>query len=645
MSLLGIGRNLTRRLFRPPPPPPPPPRPAARANPIAARAASTFTPKAAAPRPLANLGRTAAAVGRTAARVASTTAKAVARPAPRAAAASAGGVLGGIANRVANVARQQASRIAPAARAVTQAAAPVARAAAQVATQRVQQTASKVATRALDNPVTQTLSRAGGLAQRALERAKPVQELKQSVQKVSTQARTAVRDVRDAVRNRDLGQGLTAARSVADTVRAGGEVVAKAAGVRDAARTLRNDFQSTFPRAAQRLGQTYQRAAGVANQVAQRTGLTRVADTAQRLATRVTQNPAAQAFRRTAGFAARSLGNAEKVLGLGEKVRDVATNAGTAMRDVREAIRNPSLESVGSALNSGYNAARSVGDVVTAGREARDAVRAIGQDFSKTFPRAAARVGQTFQRAATTAGNVANRLGLDRVKDGASRLLTRAAQTPVARGLQTLRQNTRGLGGAVNTLVDFGRNVRSTASTVGGALGDIGKAVRGFNPADISKAIDSTKSAVQAGRGVFEAIPGVRGALNTVGNVAQRVAPAVSARVAGAAGRAAQAVTHSAPARMAARAAESVGEAAARSGLRTAAKSAARFVPGANVGMAIVDSATFVKNLRDPNASLGTKITSGITALGSIASATNIPIVSQVGAGVSMVSDFIGGFF
>ena len=56
------------------------------------------------------------------------------------------------------------------------------------------------------------------------------------MQKVATQAQTAVRDVRDAVRNRDLGQGLTAARSVADTVRAGGEVVAKAAGVRDAAR-------------------------------------------------------------------------------------------------------------------------------------------------------------------------------------------------------------------------------------------------------------------------------------------------------------------------------------------------------------------------------------------------------------------------
>ncbi|ATB33203.1 hypothetical protein [Melittangium boletus] len=642
MSLLGIGRNLTRRLFRPPPPPPPPPRPVApRPSPAAARAASTFTPKPAVARGLANLGRTAASVGRQAARVAS---QAVARPAPRPAPAPAGGVLGGIANRVANVARQQVSRIAPAARAVTQAAAPVAQAAAQAA-QRVQQTASSVATRAVNNPVAQSLSRVGGFAQRTLERAQPITDLAQGVNKVATQAQTAVRDVRDAVRNRDLGQGLTAMRSVADTVRAGGEVVAQASGARDALRNIRNDFQSTFPRTAQRLGETYQRAAGAASRVAERTGLNRVADTAQRLVSSAANNPVAQAFRRTAGFAARNLGNADKLLGLGEKVRDVANNAGTAARDIREAVRNPSLESVGNALGSSYDAARSVGDVVTAGREARDAVRNIGRDFSNTFPRAAERIGQTFQRAASTAGNVANRLGLDRVRDGASRLMNRAAQTPLARGLQNLRQNTRGLGGAVNTLVDFGRNVRSTASTVGGALGDIGRAVRGFNPADVSKAIDSTKNAFQAGRGVLDAIPGVRNAVNTVGDVAQRVAPAVSSRVADVASRAAQTVSNSAPARLAQRAAEGVGEAAARSGLRTAAKSAARFVPGANVAMAAVDTATFVNNLRDPNASLGSKITSGITALGSIASATNIPIVSQVGAGVSAVSDFIGGFF
>jgi hypothetical protein len=38
-------------------------------------------------------------------------------------------------------------------------------------------------------------------------------------------------------------------------------------------------------------------------------------------------------------------------------------------------------------------------------------------------------------------------------------------------------------------------------------------------------------------------------------------------------------------------------------------------------------------------------VTSGITALGSIAAATNIPVVSQVGAAVSTVSSVIGSFF
>jgi len=73
-----------------------------------------------------------------------------------------------------------------------------------------------------------------------------------------------------------------------------------------------------------------------------------------------------------------------------------------------------------------------------------------------------------------------------------------------------------------------------------------------------------------------------------------------------------------------------------------AGKAAGRFVPGLNVGIAAADTAIAANTISNPKASLGDKITSGITAAGSIASATNIPIVSQVGAGVSLASTAVG---
>jgi hypothetical protein len=72
------------------------------------------------------------------------------------------------------------------------------------------------------------------------------------------------------------------------------------------------------------------------------------------------------------------------------------------------------------------------------------------------------------------------------------------------------------------------------------------------------------------------------------------------------------------------------------------ARMAGRFAPGANVAMAALDTANAVATWRDPKASTAAKITSGITALGSIAAATNIPVVSQVGAAVSTVSTIAG---
>ena len=80
----------------------------------------------------------------------------------------------------------------------------------------------------------------------------------------------------------------------------------------------------------------------------------------------------------------------------------------------------------------------------------------------------------------------------------------------------------------------------------------------------------------------------------------------------------------------------------AAKGAGTAAKLAGRFAPGLNVGIAALDVGIAVKTITDPKASIAAKVTSGITALGSVAAATNIPIVSQVGAAVSIASTAVG---
>jgi hypothetical protein len=78
---------------------------------------------------------------------------------------------------------------------------------------------------------------------------------------------------------------------------------------------------------------------------------------------------------------------------------------------------------------------------------------------------------------------------------------------------------------------------------------------------------------------------------------------------------------------------------------KTVAKAAGRFVPGANIAIAAADAANAYSTVRDPKASTTKKVTSVVTAIGSAAAATNIPVVSQVGAAVSTVSSFVGGLF
>lgn len=91
------------------------------------------------------------------------------------------------------------------------------------------------------------------------------------------------------------------------------------------------------------------------------------------------------------------------------------------------------------------------------------------------------------------------------------------------------------------------------------------------------------------------------------------------------------------------------GRAAAKSAgnatVKSLGKAAARFAPGVNVAIAAYDAGVMAKDLADPKASTTRKVASVITAVGSGAAATNIPVVSQIGAGVALVSGMVREFF
>jgi hypothetical protein len=243
-------------------------------------------------------------------------------------------------------------------------------------------------------------------------------------------------------------------------------------------------------------------------------------------------------------------------------------------------------------------------------------------------------------------------------------------------------------------------NAAKTVRGIGTAISDVRNAIRTGSRADIATAAQSTLGTVRSGLSTVQSgfqAWGARQAMNTyraATDAFRAAAPTVAANVAEAAGRAATrtatmaatgATALGATTRQVARAgAREAAEAAARaagplaravsgSGTRAAARAAinagsnaavraatttaaraaastvgraaARFAPGVNVAMAAVDTGIAVATLADPNASTGRKVTSVITAAGSIAAATNIPIVSQVGAGISAVSSFVGSFF
>lgn len=189
---------------------------------------------------------------------------------------------------------------------------------------------------------------------------------------------------------------------------------------------------------------------------------------------------------------------------------------------------------------------------------------------------------------------------------------------------------------------------------MGGVLGgnifkgklDAGKtAVDAFKKA-LPNASDDVLKAVKnaATKGIFEGgtTKAVSRAITSAAGDAAKAGGTLAKNIIGSSGRSA---AKAALATVGKEAGEAAVKAGAKAAAGTAAKTLGRFAPGVNVAIAAVDVANAGATLMDKNASTGKKVTSVITAVGSIAAATNIPIVSQVGAAVSTVSSIVGAFF
>lgn len=167
---------------------------------------------------------------------------------------------------------------------------------------------------------------------------------------------------------------------------------------------------------------------------------------------------------------------------------------------------------------------------------------------------------------------------------------------------------------------------------------DLRQALRTGNTADWQRAIASTRESVASARTIAQQAPQARVGLQVGFNAARRLAPGLVDRFMGSAARLAESSAGRMATRLATRAAES-------SAGRIAARGLGRLVPAANTGIALLDSAEAVRAWRDPNASTGRRITSTLTAAGSWVAATNIPVVSQLGAAFSTLSSIVGSWF
>lgn len=210
---------------------------------------------------------------------------------------------------------------------------------------------------------------------------------------------------------------------------------------------------------------------------------------------------------------------------------------------------------------------------------------------------------------------------------------------PRARAMRALRVGGPVLGAALN------------AVRLPGQFSTAARDIRqGFRTGDFTAAERSSRTALNTASTAAQGLSASRGVtlgsqsqtvrrtFDTARRFVSRSAGPVSTAVRGMATRLASSTT----ARVATRLATST---ALQTTGRIAARTAGRFVPGANVAIAALDINEARRAFQDPNAGVGRRTTAVITALGSVAAASNIPVVSQVGAVVSTLSSAIGAFF
>lgn len=217
------------------------------------------------------------------------------------------------------------------------------------------------------------------------------------------------------------------------------------------------------------------------------------------------------------------------------------------------------------------------------------------------------------------------------VRTGSGADIAQAARTTLDTAFQAVKLADNGLQTAVS--------VNKLATTYQAAKAAFKAAAPGVSEAVAKAAAKSAMKSTFEGatRQVARAA-----AREVVKDVAKAEAGTIAKAVVGSASRAAAKATLSGASHAAVEAAAHAGAKAATGAL---GRAAARFAPGVNIAMAAIDTGVAVATLADPKASTGKKVTACITAVGSIAAATNIPIVSQVGAAVSTVSAVVGAFF
>lgn len=292
-------------------------------------------------------------------------------------------------------------------------------------------------------------------------------------------------------------------------------------------------------------------------------------------------------------------------------------------------------------LNAASDATKIVPDALAA----RDAYRA-GPSNVRDLGRQATQVRQNWRNA------------VDSAAAGSNNTFQRSELA--GRAVRTARQATSAynLPGTISSAV---QNVRQAART--GSREDVTAAIRSTADAvnDTAQVTQHTAELVRDGNRFARSYSAARRAYTAAAPGAPAAARRTALRVAvdGMNGRTRQAMQQRAvaTARRAApqavrantvaavRAARAGRAAQATVAATRLARTAGRFVPGANVAIAVADTANAVATLRDPNASFGRRAASVVTAIGSIAAATNIPVVSQVGAAVSTVSSFVGSWF